>query len=182
LPDAQRRASHGGVAHGGASMRPQPLAIDAFPVTASPLGRAELLWRICIADGELWTPGRSAGRWHHAGEPMLYAAATPALAAIEALAQRDAEDARKPHRIGCMEPPPGPWHIIDAAADVLESEALTRSIGSEWLARRDSPLLFVRSVLVPFEFNVLINTAHPAWQPQRLSCDERDWRFDPRLT
>jgi RES domain-containing protein len=170
-----------GAATGGASMLPQPRTVDAFPVTASPLGTADLLWRICIAAGKLWTPGHSAGRWHHAGEPMLYAAATPALAAIEALAQRDPADARKPHRIGCIEPPPGPWQIIDADVEVLQSEALTRSIGSAWLAGKESPLLFVCSVVVPFEFNVLINTGHPAWQPQALRCTEQPWRFDSRL-
>jgi RES domain-containing protein len=146
-------------------------------------GRRELLWRICIP-ADVWRPPHAAGRWHRAGEPMVYAAASPALAALEALAHRDGSDLRQPHRLGCIELPEGPQQMLreeELDPDWLHDEQATRAFGSAWLRGQTGLLLFVPSALVPDAYNVLINAGHPAWQPERLRNEVRAFRFDPRL-
>jgi RES domain-containing protein len=163
---------------------PRARPIRGLPRASRELGDRPLLWRICIP-ATVWEPGDEAGRWHHAGEPMVYASLSPPLAALEALAQRDnGREARQRHRLACIGLPPGPRLVLRAAdlpANWLDDEARTRDFGSGWIAGRTSALLFVPSVLVPHAYNALINTAHPDWQPQTLKAREWPFCFDRRL-
>lgn len=162
---------------------PRLRPIRGRPRPHDAVGRRALLWRIC-PPGAIWSPGRSAGRWHAAGEPMVYAALSPALAALEALAHRDGGDLALAHRIGWAEPPAGSRLVLretELPSGWLDDEHRTREFGSAWLASKRSLLLFVPSALVPHAYNVLINAAHPAWAPMRLRCGEDGYRFDRRL-
>jgi RES domain-containing protein len=165
----------------GLPPRPQLEAIDGIP--HSEQAAAALLWRICIP-AEVWAPPHGGGRWSGPGEPMVYAALSPALAALEALAHRDGSDLRQPHRLGSIALPDGPrlWlRQSELEPGWLDREAQTRAFGSAWLRSMRSVLLFVPSALVPDACNVLVNAAHPDWQPQRLRGRVREFRFDPRL-
>lgn len=54
-------------------------------------------------------------------------------------------------------------------------------IGTDWARSGRSALLIVPSVIVPEEFNVLINPRHP--DSNRISAVKvRKWLYDPRLT
>lgn len=163
---------------------PRARSIRSVPRAVPVPGDRPLLWRICIP-ATVWEPGEQAGRWHHAGEPVVYAALSPALAALEALAQRDdGREARQRHRLACIELPPGPHRVLHASElpeRWLDDEQHTRAFGSGWIAAGESAVLFVPSVLVPHAYNALINTAHAQWQPARLPQHEWPFCFDPRL-
>jgi RES domain-containing protein len=52
--------------------------------------------------------------------------------------------------------------------------------GDQWLAGLESALLLVPSVIVPEEFNVLVNPRHP--DAGKLEATKlRPWFFDQRL-
>jgi RES domain-containing protein len=53
-------------------------------------------------------------------------------------------------------------------------------IGDAWLAKRAAPLLLVPSVIVPEEYNVLINPAHAAAAAITAQV-VRQFIYDPRL-
>jgi len=128
------------------------------------------------------------GRWNHKGLPMVYASATLSLAVLEVLVH---------HRVPI--PPPDfvaiPAEIpaklrietiraADLPADWRDDPAPMRlqQIGSDWLRSLSSLALAVPSVIVPAEFNYLINPRHPDFaqlaigSPQTFPFDPRFWR------
>jgi RES domain-containing protein len=54
-------------------------------------------------------------------------------------------------------------------------------IGMTWLTSSRSALLVAPSVIVPEEFNVLINPRHPGAR-DITATKVRRWLYDPRLT
>jgi len=126
------------------------------------------------------------GRWNHREVGIVYCASSLALAQLEYLVHVDRVDAPEDLVwIRCVVPDdvwvarltphdlpddwrdiPGPWELKD--------------IGFEWCASSASVALEVPSVIVPSEYNVLLNPAHP--DSGRLAFDEPiDLVFDPRL-
>ncbi|MBW7916030.1 MAG: RES domain-containing protein [Trueperaceae bacterium] len=130
--------------------------------------------------------GRVANRWNDAGAPIVYAAATPSLAALETLANLshpgqfgertileigladDAEEVGLELVLRLRE---------DAPRD--DPERGTRAFGSAWLAEKRTLALLVPSFVMPFERNVLINPLHPkagslaVLRRERLRLDQR---------
>ncbi len=130
----------------------------------------------------------TGGRWNEAGLAAVYTAASRALACLETvvhlnagglplnryLIEIDAPDAlfAAAARHEAADLPAG-W---DAQPEGLASVAL----GSAWLRGGRTALLIVPSVIVPEEFNVLINPAHP--DIAGVSARQvRPWTYDPRL-
>ena len=124
------------------------------------------------------------GRWNVAGVPMVYAAHTRALAAMESLVHFGGEERRL--RFVTFE-----IHIPDELVLRLDPGGLpddwrrseptdaTQEIGSAWQRKGDSVALAVPSVLIPEEFCVLLNPAHPGTRrvdiayPVPFTFDER---------
>jgi RES domain-containing protein len=59
-------------------------------------------------------------------------------------------------------------------------EKVFRQLGDEWLEHNGTPLLRVPSVLVPRQWNLLINPAHPL-SPAIKIVDQSPFAFDSRL-
>jgi RES domain-containing protein len=123
-----------------------------------------VLWRI---SKHLELNGRGgtlyAGRWHHAGAPVVYLAESPAGALIEACVHTSADDI------------PPSFSLLkvlsrDPAFDEIETAALaeawpqraeiTRDLGSAWLSLSKTALLRVPSALAPETANYLLNPMH----------------------
>lgn len=68
---------------------------------------------------------------------------------------------------------PSGWNAVDATD-------ATQSLGAAWLASGRTLLARVPSVIVPREWNVLINPAHPELRTLKLLPPQR-FTFDPRL-
>lgn len=57
----------------------------------------------------------------------------------------------------------------------------TRNFGDTWLAGHESAALRVPSVIVPTEFNVLLNPSHPEFRIEWVKNGPEPLEIDPRL-
>lgn len=153
------------------------------------------LWRIAkhtiqYAAADLSGVGAKTygGRWNSKGMATVYASTTIAMATLETLAHLGDNIAIRNAFLVRIDVPAAIWkqrEIITAAeldpAWVAEPPGSTTvSIGDAWLRRAGDPLLLVPSVIVPEEFNVLINPAHPA--AKKITAQvQRQFIYDPRL-
>ena len=128
----------------------------------------------------------TGGRWNNKRTPVVYCASNIALAVLETVqAMRrgglpfnrylvrvdiptDVWDART--RLDA--PPPG-WDAVPAGL-------ASRRAGERWIAAGTSALLQVPCVIVPDEFNILINPRHPEVVTLSATTLKR-WIFDPRF-
>ena len=125
------------------------------------------------------------GRWNHPGTPMVYAAQTRALAALESLAHYAGADRRiafvifeiqVPDALVMRLPPerlPQDWRREEPALS-------TQDIGSEWQMRGESVALLVPSALIPQEFCLLLNPEHADTTRVMIGFPET-FEFDSRL-
>lgn len=125
------------------------------------------------------------GRWNLPGIPMVYAAQTRALAALESLAHFGGAERRIGFVTFEIEFPDKLAARLDAAflpRDWRSAEpgASTQKLGSEWQRSRRSAVLVVPSVLVPQEHCVLVNPEHPDIDKIMISYPE-PFAFDARL-
>lgn len=142
-----------------------------------------IVYRLCKAlhaalDGEgarLW-----GGRWNSPGRSMVYAAASPSLAVLEVLVHLDLPAELLPADLTLLtiEIPD------DAAIRRLEpspaDEDACLAAGDEFLDAGDALALMVRSVVVPQEWNALLNVGHADMARVAVLTSE-PFRFDPRL-
>ena len=125
------------------------------------------------------------GRWNHPGIPMVYAAQTRALAALESLAHFGGAERHMAFVTFEIEIPDKlAIHVATAALPrgwrSDEPSAATQGLGSEWQQSGRSAALVVPSVLVPQEFCVLLNPEHPDTDKIMVSSPE-PFAFDSRL-
>jgi len=125
------------------------------------------------------------GRWNFPGIPMVYAAHTRALAALESLAHFGGAERR-------MEFVTFELELADKLAMRVELADLprdwrnpepsptTQAIGSEWQRSARSVALVVPSVHVPQESCVLLNPEHPDTDKILVAYPE-PFNFDQRL-
>jgi RES domain-containing protein len=125
------------------------------------------------------------GRWNFPGIPMVYAAHTRALAALESLAHYAGAERRMSFvtfEIGI----PDRLALRVEAAELPrdwrsdEPSASTQALGSEWQRSARSAALVVPSVLVPQEYCVLLNPVHPDLDKVMVTYPEA-FTFDARL-
>ncbi len=126
---------------------------------------------------------RYAGRWHFAGTPMVYTAASRALAALEVLVHLEIRHAppgfvlipaQVPDElVRKLEDPPPAW-------DTLPPGDAPRRVGTTWAQSRSSVGLEVPSVVLRGEHNVLLNPTHPDFGLVEVGEPE-PFVFDPRL-
>jgi RES domain-containing protein len=124
------------------------------------------------------------GRWNRIGTPVIYAAQSASLAALEVLVHYSILPSN--HVLTQVEVPeplvilrieesqlPIGWDAISYATE-------TQDLGEQWVRERDSVILSVPSSIIPGERNFLINPAHAAFSELRFQ-PPRPFRFDPRL-
>jgi RES domain-containing protein len=134
----------------------------------------------------------AGGRWNRPGTAVVYTSETLALATLEYLVHVDADDL--------------PADLAGRSAEILDAVAVRRldasalpadwqrypapvtlaDIGTEWVDRGETAVLAVPSAIIPFEWNYLLNPAHPQFtrvrvgRAQALSVDRRLLRPRPR--
>ena len=109
------------------------------------------------------------GRWNKTGESVLYTTTSIALATLETAAHVNPAGLPLNKFLVEIVVPPEAWarrEILDVGAigpawKAVPSGATSQRAGSDWLRSRRSALLLVPSVIVPEEYCVLINPAHP---------------------
>lgn len=128
----------------------------------------------------------TGGRWNRQGSAMLYTATNISLAVLETfvhirldglplnryLVRFDVPDAVWKNALDCKKPPVG-WDAVPEGMVSLDE-------GDNWLKHSATALMIVPSVIVPDEFNVLINPAH-ADMSQIGVVKVKKWQYDRRM-
>jgi len=151
------------------------------------------LWRIA-SDSRNYTADdvtgagakATGGRWNRQGNAMLYTATNISLAVLETfvhikigglplnryLVRFDVPKAVWHDARDCRNPPVG-WDAVPEGMVSLDE-------GDNWLRQNASALMIVPSVIVPDEFNVLANPAHPD-ASQIGVVKLKKWQHDRRM-
>jgi len=131
----------------------------------------------------------TGGRWNAVGEALLYTSETQALACLETVVHLNAGGLPLNRYLVSITIPAA----VRAAArtetpgslpvgwDANPSGRASIRFGTAWLRSGASALLRVPSVIVPDEYNVLINPLHPDSRAI-MAVKIRKWLYDPRLT
>jgi RES domain-containing protein len=125
-----------------------------------------------------------SGRWHEKGRPIIYAAGSVALAALEYAVQTSV----RPIDSVLME-----IEVPDGACVTIEDriggelpgnwafvEEQSRQLGTGWLTEGKNLMLSVPSVVIPFERNLLLNPRHALFASVLLK-KVVPFFFDPRI-
>ncbi len=153
------------------------------------------LWRIAkhtaqYAATDLSGGGAKAvgGRWNSKGVETVYASSSIALATLETLAHLGDNIAIRNAFLVSITVPPSVWRKREMIeADELDPTWLAEPpgltsirFGDAWLRGNTAALLLVPSVIIPEEYNVLINPSHPDCK-RITTAVVRQFIYDPRL-
>lgn len=153
------------------------------------------MWRIATdtrsyeADDLTGTGAKiTGGRWNAAGDPLVYASETQALACLETVVHLNAGGLPFNRYLVSITIPAPIWAASQSATpaalpvgwDASPAGRASIRFGSDWIQSGDSALLRVPSVIVPDEYNVLINPLHPDSRAI-VASKVRKWLYDPRL-
>lgn len=156
---------------------------------------SQLIWRIATdtkdyeADDMSGTGAKNTGgRWNEKGVALVYASTSRALSCLETIVHFNAGGLPLNRYLVEIEIPDDVWAVaqIETAASVpvgWDAEPCGRasiSFGTDWVNGKTTALLHIPSVIVPEEYNVLINPAHT--DAARCKARKvRKWTYDPRL-
>ena len=122
------------------------------------------------------------GRWHNAGQPIVYASGSPGTAVLETLVHLgDLQALLSTHVLIGADIPNG--LVKDAEGipsdwNTLPFSESTQVYGDEWLRGRASVALRVPSAVVPDD-NILLNPGHEGFKAITIDASPIHW--DPRL-
>ena len=151
-----------------------------------------IVWRLVppefarMLDGEgSRIPG---GRWNSPGGRVVYTSSHLSLCVLEvyvhiapelrdSLPELEAVRISVPDDASRVEISSDRFARLTARVDPL---AACRRIGDDWLSRGSHLMLEAPSVLVPEEFNFMLNPEHSRMREVRIVSSRR-FRFDPRL-
>lgn len=126
-----------------------------------------------------------SARWHNAGRPIVYLAASPAGAMIEVLVHLELEENEFPpaYTLLRLEAPAsiGIEDLHVGSRDHWKTDLnVSRRLGDAWLKTGKTPLARVPSAILPNTFNYLLNPLHrDAKRVRILSATKAS--FDRRL-
>lgn len=123
------------------------------------------------------------GRWNSPGRAVVYLAGSLALAALEILVHVKSQTELEGYvKLRVKAPEDLVSEVGDLPPNWQQGRAPeeTRRIGDAWLAAGETPLLGVPSVIIPEEWNYLLNPRHPRLSEISLGVPE-PFLFDPRL-
>ena len=123
-----------------------------------------VLWRISRHRDLSGVGGLKApGRWHYAGQPVVYLAETPASALLEVCVHTSANDVPPEFTLLRIEGPDVKIPAIKSDGlpqDWRTNQEATRDLGTSWLRKNRSALLQIPSAIVPETANFLFNPLH----------------------
>lgn len=131
----------------------------------------------------------TGGRWNVAGLPIIYTSQTRALACLETVVHLNAGGLPLNRYLVEVTIPDPVWasawtesaSTLPVGWDAEPAGRASIGFGTDWTRAGGSALLIVPSVIVPEEFNVLVNPLH-ADSALIAAVKIRKWLYDPRLT
>jgi RES domain-containing protein len=130
----------------------------------------------------------TGGRWNAAGLACVYTSESRALACLETVVHLNAGGLPLNRYLVAVTIPDDIWAAAEVASpstlpvgwDAEPAGRASIAFGSDWLRAGRSALLFVPSVIVPEECNVLLNPQHSDGG-RIIAAKVRKWLYDPRL-
>lgn len=130
----------------------------------------------------------TGGRWNPPGQPVVYASMSRALACLETVVHLNASGLPLNRYLVELSIPDALWKAarretpdsLPVGWDAEPASATSERLGGDWLAGGASALLLVPSVVVPEEWNILLNPRH-AGAAGVKARKVRKWLYDPRL-
>ncbi|MCQ3016057.1 RES family NAD+ phosphorylase [Pseudomonas tremae] len=126
------------------------------------------------------------GRWNSKGNACVYCAGSESLALLEILVHLN--NASVARHYAMLELQIAEEHILNARPDTLPPDwreepapPASASFGDAWLASGQSLALAVPSVIIPREYNYLLNVQHPEFQAVVATARTLEFEVDPRL-
>jgi RES domain-containing protein len=158
------------------------------------LTRTVVLWRIAADTANFEADDatgkgaeKTGGRWNRVGVAMLYTSTSRALACLETIVHLGAGDIPLNRYLVEIAMPKRCWDsavVLEPAQlvgwDALPHSKTSMDWGTKWAMSKSSLLAKVPSIVVPEEFNVLINPAHPDRSRLRITKLRR-WTYDARM-
>ena len=131
----------------------------------------------------------TGGRWNAVGDAVVYTSETQALACLETLVHLNAGGLPLNRYLVRVTIPATVWAAartetpgsLPIGWDADPSGRASIQFGAAWLGSMASALLRVPSIIVPDEYNVLINPQHSDSKAVN-AIKIRKWLYDPRLT
>lgn len=125
---------------------------------------------------------RYGGRWNFKGTPMLYTSESRALCLAEVLAHLEVGEIPDDYVIVSISLPDGLpiMDFLPPEGDNNDWQVNSQSFGTQFAHDKQVLALRVPSVIVPKEYNILINPLHPDFH-QVVVLDVEPFYFDPRL-
>ncbi|MGA7462830.1 MAG: RES family NAD+ phosphorylase [Candidatus Korobacteraceae bacterium] len=119
----------------------------------------------------------AGGRWNSIGTPMLYAAQNLSLACLEVLVHLDKRQLPQEYvwSEADLKQEPSPLQFSR-----IEEVSSCQLAGQSWIRAATSLAAQVPSVIIPREFNILLNPNRSEYANLRWS-NPQPFRFDPRL-
>jgi RES domain-containing protein len=147
------------------------------------------LFRISAAEysTELTSSG-AANRWNKKGEYVIYTGGSRSLSTLESVVHRSfiqpditykvmilsvTDSDRLIKTIGTSDLPKN-WRQFEAYSKLQE-------IGSAWITSKETLILKVPSVVIPQEYNYVINAEHPDFKANVLLVRTENYFWDERL-
>lgn len=131
---------------------------------------------------------RTGGRWNRPGRPVVYAASSAALACLETVVHLNAGGLPLNRFLVRIDIPEDLWRTavvrevssLPVGWTAVPTGKVSLDIGDQWLHEKHAALLVVPSVIVPEEFNALINPNHPR-AGEIVANKLRPWAYDQRF-
>nr|WP_294509631.1 RES family NAD+ phosphorylase [uncultured Rhodopila sp.] len=131
----------------------------------------------------------TGGRWNAVGDALIYASESRALACLETVVHLNAGGLPLNRYLVALTIPDAVWEAVRTETsgslpvgwDADPSGRASIQFGSAWIRSGACAVLRVPSVIVPEEYNVLINPLH-ADSGGITAVKMRKWLYDPRLT
>lgn len=130
----------------------------------------------------------TGGRWNRKGTPLIYTSSTRALAALETIVHLNSFGLPLNRYLVEFVIPEPLWSAarmetsatVAVGWDAEPASASSADFGTAWATSNASLILVVPSVVVPEEYNVLLNPRHPDIVEVGVT-KIRKWLYDPRL-
>lgn len=130
-----------------------------------------------------------ANRWNKAGQFVIYASESRALATLELVVHRSAIIQSDTYKVMVIEISEQKLDLVQeinrselqANWNNLQSYPRLQEIGNEWYEKKESLILKVPSAMIPQENNFVINTMHDLFKSQVKVIALEDFFWDGRL-
>lgn len=125
---------------------------------------------------------RFGGRWNYRGESVVYTSETLSLAALETFVHIERTDVSFDLvSIEVKVPKSIPIETMDSESlkEILANQTM-QDVGSKWLRQNKTVLFKVSSILIPSEYNLLINPLHKNFSKLKIQPG-KTFTFDKRM-